>query len=147
MTTINNLDRDGWTRSYAIMDFGAAESVAPPSVWKSWPVRETAASYRDQQYNTADGNRIPNLAERVVPVSTEDGLRFNLTYQVAPVTRPLNNVSKICDKGNVVVFDEAGGYIQNMHSGEQRVYMLGTWTKNDEKPDGRRRGEFKLRTP
>ena len=48
-----------------------------------------------------------------------EGNMAEATFQVAEVTRPLCSVTKICDRGNRVVFDSQGGYIENYASGVQ----------------------------
>ena len=35
------------------------------------------------------------------------------TFQIADVTRPLCSIAKVCDKGNRVVFDSSGGYVED----------------------------------
>ena len=55
------------------------------------------------------------------------------TFQIAEVTRPLSAVSRICDKGNVVVFSQDGGYVENLAGArtyfrrENNVYMMGLY--------------------
>ena len=56
-----------------------------------------------------------------------------MNYSIANVAKPIMSVSKICDKGNVVIVDASGGYINNLASGrrtgfERRggVYVLPT---------------------
>lgn len=68
-STINHMDTDDWTRTGAVMNLGAAESIAPPSFEKPWPVRERDVCRLGQQHHTSDGNRIPYTGERVVPVA------------------------------------------------------------------------------
>lgn len=147
---IHNLDQSGWVKISAIMDSGAAESVAPPGLASHIPLRESEASRRGQVYHTADGTKIPNLGERVVQTETEDGQRYNLTYQVASVTKPLNSVSKICDKGNIVVFTSDGGFVQNSWTGqrtcfarEHGVYVMHSWVEVGSK--GRGSSDFSRR--
>ena len=55
-----------------------------------------------------------------------------MTFQVAKVTNPLCAVSKICEKGHTVVFDESGSYIKHKKTGaviqlkkERGVYVMG----------------------
>ena len=55
-----------------------------------------------------------------------------MTFQVAKVTKPLCPVSKICEKGHTVVFDESGSYIKHKNAGaviqlkkERGVYVMG----------------------
>ncbi len=50
---------------------------------------------------------------------TGEGNPAEATFQVADVTRPLCSVTKICDRGNRVIFDNKGGYIENLATGVQ----------------------------
>ena len=57
-----------------------------------------------------------------------------MTFQAAPVAKPLGSVKRICQAGHYVIFDEDGSYIVNKATGElnwlreQRGnYMLDAW--------------------
>ena len=45
-----------------------------------------------------------------------------MNCHVTDVHKPLAAVSKIVEKGNQVVFDKGGSYIENLNSGK-RIYM------------------------
>ena len=88
---------------------------------------------------SASGDRLPNLGEKTLNVVTENGVPATSTYQIANVTRALCAVSRVCDKGNTVVFEKDGGYIIDLQGGytpfrrENNVYLLDTWVQ---KPAG-----------
>jgi hypothetical protein len=131
---LNHVGENGWSSISAIMDSGAAESVAPLDFVKHIPIKESEGSRRGQVYHAADGNKIANRGEKVIEAVTEDGLRYHATYQIAAVTRPLNSISKICDQGNMVIFNRKGGYVLNEVTGEQThfsreqgVYVMHSW--------------------
>ena len=85
-----------------------------------------------------------------------------MTFQVAQVTKPLCAISKICERGHTVVFDEDGSYVKNkktckvIHLKKERgvcvmdaaVVGHGSWASNDngqhhasaEQQEGKRRG-------
>ena len=46
-------------------------------------------------------------------VYTEEGVPAKMVYQIADVTRPLCSIAKVCDKGNRVVFDSQGGFVED----------------------------------
>ena len=48
----------------------------------------------------------------------KDGKSKSMNFQVTDCKKPLASVSKIVDKGNRVVFDSEGSYIQNKQTGE-----------------------------
>ena len=119
-----------WVKIEAVLDSGAAESVAP-STTASWiPTSESPGSRSGQTYMSASGAKLPNQGEKRLRVTTAEGKSADATFQIADVTRPLSAVSKICDRGNTVVFTSEGGYIQNPEGHlthfrrENNVYML-----------------------
>ena len=62
---------------------------------------------------------MPNQGEKKFAMMTPEGNWAEATFQVADVTRPLCSVTKICDKGNRVVFLENGGYIENLQTNDR----------------------------
>ena len=50
---------------------------------------------------------------------TQGGQEIMFKAQVTDVHRPLMSVSRICDKGNRVVFESQGGYIESLATGEK----------------------------
>ena len=51
----------------------------------------------------------PAEEKKQINAVTESGDANNATYQIAAVTKPLNSTSKICDRGNTVIFGSNGG--------------------------------------
>ena len=121
---------DQWMKIEAVMDSGAAESVAPADIAPWVPISESVGSKRGQTYMSACGEKLPNLGEKQMKVWTSEGKPAMATFQCADVTRPLCSVSKICDQGNRVVFDGQGGFIENKSgvrtsfNRENNVYVL-----------------------
>ena len=128
-----------WYRLQAVVDSGAAESVAPPTMAPWVKAQASEGSKKGQSYLSASGDRLPNLGEKTMDVVTDNGIPAKSTYQIANVTRALCAVSRVCDKGNTVVFEKDGGYIVDPHGvytlirRENNVYMLDTWIQ---KPSG-----------
>ena len=57
-----------------------------------------------------------------------------ITFEAAPVSKPLGSVKRICTTGHRVVFDEDGSHIENKTTGEINMwredngnYMLVMW--------------------
>ena len=82
-------------------------------------------------YVTASGNRIRNEGEKQIKIKPKTGDVRQMTFQVAKVTKPLCSVSKICEKGHTVVFDDGGSYIKHKKTGaiiplkkERGVYVM-----------------------
>ena len=99
-----------WLRLETVLDFGAAESVAPPSVAPWVKVEESDGSRMSQIYLSASADRLPNMGVKNLEVTTSDGQAATATYQVADVTRALCAVSCIKDKGNTVTFQAEGRF-------------------------------------
>ena len=125
-----------WEKLEAVVDSGAAESVAPSSMAPWVPVRPSEGSTRGQCYMSASGAKLPNQGEKKFSMMTPEGNWAEATFQVADVTRPLCSVTKICDKGNRVVFEGNGGYIENLATGvcttfgrQNNVYVMEMWAE------------------
>jgi len=133
-------DRNGWVKVTGVMDSGASESVAPPSMCPHYPVEPSPGSISGQKYLSASDDLISNLGQQHLEIVTEDGSEGMAKYQVADVSRPLNAISEICDgggeHGQVVMFGKYGGEILNLESGkrtpfkrEEGVYTWDFWVK------------------
>ena len=90
------------------IDSGAAVCVAPPSWCPQYQTKQSAGSKMGVHYVTASGNKIKNEGEKKIKIKTKTGDVRQMTFQIAKVTKPLCSVSKICEKGHTVVFDESG---------------------------------------
>ena len=85
-------------------------------------------------YASATGEPIPNLGEQKLPLAIVEGSLRAMTFQVAPVAKPLGSVQRICAAGHTVVFDSEGSYIVNKQIGEfnwlrncNGNFMLDVW--------------------
>ena len=113
------------------IDSGAAVCVAPPSWRPQFKAKQSAGSKMGVHYVTASGARIKNEGEKQIKIKTKTGDVRQMTFQIAKVTKPLCSVSKICEKGHTVVFDESGSYIKHKKTGatiplkkERGVYVM-----------------------
>ena len=79
-------------------------------------ISEGPAFCRGVQDELADGTQIPNLGERKFLGFIEDGTANAVTAQVCTVNQTLMSVSKITKRGNRVVFDDEGSYIEDKAS-------------------------------
>ena len=104
----------GWVRIRTILDSGAAQSIAPPSMAKGVPVRPSEMSSQGRSYTSADGGRIENKGQQVLHVTTNEGRQGMTRCQVGDVNRPLMAVSQIADAGNILQFASDGGWIYNL---------------------------------
>ena len=94
---LNNLEQVGWIEIKGVMDSGAADSVAPPTVLPQMPISPSNGSAVGQTYLTANGAKLANLGEKKLNVITNDLQERSMTYQMVDVTHPLNSLSRICD--------------------------------------------------
>ena len=76
-------------------------------------------------YASATFEPIPNLGEQKLPLATVEGSLRAMTFQVAPVAKPLGSVQRICAAGHMVVLDSEGSYFVNKQTGEL------IWFRND----------------
>ena len=126
-----------WVRVRSVMDSGAAQSVAPPSMAPGVTITASPGSQRGQHYVSACGGRLPNMGQQKMKVQTNEGRDAMVLYQIAEVSRPLTAVSQTCDNGNWVVYTPEGGFIWNLKTGgntnfERRggIYELDLWVKD-----------------
>ena len=93
------------------VDSGAGESVANPLSLPDFPMLPSAGSKRGQRYRGPGGEVIPNTGEQKLAVKLESGNRRAMTFQSAPVRKPLMAVSGACDRDQFVIFDNDGSFI------------------------------------
>ena len=125
-----------WEYVEFILDSGATATVIPPNVGKAYAIKPGDASRAGVTYEVANGEEIPNLGEKLMPVVTAEGTWRGLRAQVADVTKALQSVRTLVQAGHMVVFgdgsDGNGNYIINKVTGETTVvkddgvnYLLG----------------------
>ena len=116
---INNVDKlQKITRKGKVtVDSGAEDSVWPATHVDWEKVVETEESRKGIGFVTANGGRMNNYSGTKVEF-VKDGKHKSMCFQVTDCKKPLASVSKIVDKGNRVVFDAEGSYIENKKTGE-----------------------------
>ena len=128
-----------WVRIRTVMDSGAADSVAPPTLAPQVTIDESPGSRRGQCYVSASAGRMPNMGEKVLNIQTHEGRDTTVLYQIAEVSRPFTSVSATCDKGNWVVYTPEGGFIMKCQTGERTsferkggIYELDLWIRDED---------------
>jgi hypothetical protein len=118
------------------VDSGAEESVLPSASLTQFPAVQTQQSIGGEQFVAANGGILSNEGERTVSIYTHDMVKRDMTFQVTGVNKALASVSRICDRGHRVVFDQGGSFIQNKKTGDtiplQRkhgVWVLEVWAE------------------
>ncbi len=129
--------QDGWEYVDMAVDSGASETVLGEDELSSIEVKEGPARKRGGKYEVATGVRIPNLGEKKFQAVTEEGVTRQITAQVCDVNKALLSVHKVAAKGNRIVFDSDGSYIESKGKQGERIwlteqngmYMLRLWVK------------------
>ena len=123
-----------WERMRSVMDSGASITVIPPSVGKLYELTESAASKAGVQYQVANGDELPNLGEKFLPLFTREGTTRGMLAQVADVTMPLQSPRALYATGHLVVLDGPDSFVLNKITGEVNCmeddganYFLDTW--------------------
>ena len=108
------------------MDSGASNSVASGDLAPEIQVSPSEGSRRGQTYGAAakGGKPLANEGEKIVPAITPEGRGVETKWQIVNVNRPLMSVHQICQRGNIVVFGDSGGYIMNLSSGETTQFGI-----------------------
>ena len=125
-----------WKLIKLTVDSGACDHVLNKTEIPGAVIKETEAVRKGVTYTSACGTVIRNLGEIDIEAVTEDGVKLDLTAQVADVKQPLAAVRKICQAGNRVVFDdeESECFIENKEtkartqiSFEDGTYAVKLW--------------------
>ena len=112
------MTEDGWQLLSMAVDSGAAETVIPYNLVLQHPIKDTEASRSGMCYSLATGQPILNLGEQKLPLLTQEGTLRGMTFQAAPVAKPLGSVKRMCASGHRVVFEGGASYIHNLATGE-----------------------------
>ena len=125
-------DQNEWESFESMLDSGAARSVCPVGMCKEVPIKP--CKNNPAYFRTARGDRVQNHGVRHICGLADDGTELSLMYNVAEVSTALDSVSQICDKGNIVVFTQQGGYICGPKCKLEFVrrndtYVRTTWVK------------------
>ena len=107
----------GWKTMSIAIHAGAAETVVPHTFITKYTIMPTQKSESGARYASATGEPIPNLGEQRLPMATTEGSLRAMTFQAAPVAKPLGSVTRVCQAGHVVVFDSEGLHILNNVTG------------------------------
>lgn len=136
-----------WTKHEAAVDSGAADSVAPVGVFSQFKLRPSKLSMQGKGYISATRHKVPNLGERGVEFTTEEGRQKKIMFQEADIGKILVSVDKLAACGNSVHLTRNNPHIRNEKTGEitklkrkRGQFILEMWVKNPE-PDFHRQGK------
>ena len=103
------------------VDSGAAETVCKKSDAKDFPTIY-GGSESLTKYIMPNGEIVENDGEKHLKVKIAEGEKFIVRTQLTDVRKPLMSVSKVCDEGNIVVFNQNGEYIQSEKTGKKTSF-------------------------
>ena len=135
---VNSMEADPeeWQEVEMAVDSGATETVVSPDMLTNIETTEGSAYRRGVQYEVASGELIDNKGEKRFEGHGEHGEVRTITAQVCDVNKALLSVRKTVAAGNRVVFEPAGGYIEDLHTGERLhlreqggMYTLRMWAR------------------
>ena len=125
-----------YTKISAIVDSGAVEHVLPPTYLPRVKMVESPGSKTGKRYLSATGEAIMNLGQKSLFSKTREGQARNITFQVAPVRKPLLSVAKMCEAGNDIILTNTP-HIKNRATGqitalrrEGKTYVLDLWVRH-----------------
>ena len=131
---ISSIQHNGWEEVRLVVDSGASETVIGSDMVLSAELRSGNAKKLGVEYEVADGTRIPNEGEKKLRGITEENAQVDITAQVCDINKGLLSVRRMVDCGQRVVFDKAGGYIEDCRTGKKMwmtegrgIYMLKMW--------------------
>ena len=108
-----------WEEVDMAVDSGASETVIPEDILPQVDLKPSVGSRKGVLYEVANGERIPNLGEKVVTgLTDQEGLERAIRAQVCQVNKPLLSVHRLVQAGNTVVFSPDGSYIKDANGGE-----------------------------
>ena len=91
-------------------------STCVPKDFPEVPVVPSEGSIKGLHYIGATNQKVPNVGQQQFQVVTENGIERRITFQSAAVRKPLLSVSNVCDKGQMVIFDNGRSVITNRNS-------------------------------
>ena len=148
---LSAVDSTQWVRIDITADTGACDSVMPrEGPWENIEIVPSEMSRREDEYEVANAESIPNLGERHLAIWPEGSSQpRHICMQVADVHKPLLSLSRCADLGFESRFGKSAGALVDGHSGEViplhrvgNLYMLRAWIRaapNKAQPFGRQR--------
>jgi hypothetical protein len=121
------------------LDSGAVIHVCSPTDCPGYVLEESPGSKRGQAFLLGDGGTIPNLGQKSLNLSDNEGNDVRSIFQIAAVTRPLMSVGRICDEGHEVLFNNVSAVVRD--SGGVEICRF------TRQPGGLYVAKMKLRSP
>ena len=120
----------------ASIDSGASVTIMPKEMCGHLPIHPTRDSVAGVVYKAASGHPVPDWGSRTFSAQTDEFRDRRLTVKVGPVRKLLMAVSDMTSRGNRVVFEPQGSYVEHVGSGERTaiekksgIYVMNLWVK------------------
>ena len=97
------------------LDSGSVVHVCASADCLGYGLQESPGSRSGQQFLMVGGGDIPNLVILSDPGFDGD---VQMIFQIAAVTRPFVSVSKICDEGHEIFFNQVMAFVRNKDGDE-----------------------------
>ena len=128
---VHHLNSGGGQFVETVIDSGSTAHVMSDKDVAAYRAVDSPGSKAGQVFLSASGGRMANKGVKHLPVHTQEGDKFGLSYQIAEVSKCLTSVGELCDAAdgsNFVVFHKTGGYIASP--------AAGTMTQFERAPNG-----------
>ena len=131
-----------WEKLTLLVDSGASDTVVPQEVCAGAMLHWT--NRVGVEYEIANGDTLANLGERRCMMKTKeddsDDSAFEMAFQVVDVNKPLLSVTRVCEQGHSVLFENGRGAILLKGDPKRRVefrkvggtFELDMWLKPSE---------------
>jgi hypothetical protein len=127
-----------WVRISAGMDSCAAQTVMSRKMFPKMKIEQTEDSKNGKEYTAANGGKIRNEGQKIIPFTTVEGQELKMKVQVAEVTRMLISASKVAKAGNIVNLDAKNPHVKNIKTGkvtklrhQNGIFLLDIWVNTD----------------
>jgi hypothetical protein len=127
-----------WVRISAGMDSCAAQTVMSRKMFPKMRIEQTEDSKNGKEYTAANGGKIKNEGQKIIPFTTVEGQELKMKVQVAEVTRMLISASKVAKAGNIVNLDAKNPHVKNIKTGKvtklrhkNGIFLLDIWVNTD----------------
>ena len=127
-----------WVRISAGVDSCASNTVIPSKMFPTMKKKETEQSRKGKEFTAANGGKIKNESEKMIPFRTRENADKRVRAQIADVTRMLISASKMTKAGYKVHLDVESPYIQNVKTKKMTklrhkngIFLLDMWVNTD----------------
>ena len=130
--------RGKWTKVSAGIDSCAGNTVIPVDMFPELPVKQTEQSKAGKEFTCANGDKIRNEGEKVIPFFTAEGEKKSVRAQRTKVTRMLIAVNKLNKAGYQVSLDAENPLIRNTATGKvtklrmkNGIFLIDLWVDTE----------------